>query len=135
MFADELKTARLGTRLSGREVARLTGISSAYYSQLETGARGEPPEPLKTKLFEVLIASTLQANGSKNSAPLSVEGITVDYAKMKDQVITLFHDKLKWQEETIANQKLVIEALKGQIAALEKRFADWEKWGVPITKS
>ena len=54
MFNEDLKRARLRAGLSGRKTAELAGISSAYYSQLETGARGFPPAEVRSKLEEAL---------------------------------------------------------------------------------
>lgn len=54
MFNDELKKARLRKQLSGRKTAELVGLSSPYYSQLETGKRGPPPHEVLERIDEVL---------------------------------------------------------------------------------
>lgn len=54
MFKDDLKKARLRAGLSGRETSKKAGISSAYYSQLETGARNRPPPDVLARLEGVL---------------------------------------------------------------------------------
>ncbi len=57
MFNDDLKQARTRLGISGREAAKRIGISSAYYSQLETGKREKPKGELLARMEEVLQAS------------------------------------------------------------------------------
>lgn len=50
MFSEDLKHARISLGISGREAAKRLGISSPYYSQLETGKRDMPKGPLLEKI-------------------------------------------------------------------------------------
>lgn len=54
MFADELKKARIAIGISGREAAKRLGISSPYYSQLETGKRDMPKGILLEKIEDLM---------------------------------------------------------------------------------
>lgn len=57
MFNTDLKQARTRLGISGREAAKRIGISSAYYSQLETGKREKPKGELLARMEAVLQAS------------------------------------------------------------------------------
>ena len=57
MFKDDLKQARIRLGISGREAAKRVGISSAYYSPLETGKREKPKGELLARMEGVLQAS------------------------------------------------------------------------------
>ena len=67
MFKSDLKQARTRLGISGREAAKRIGISSAYYSQLETGKREKPKGELLARMETVLQASFAE------SAPLAGE--------------------------------------------------------------
>jgi len=49
-FSWRLKIARMSSRQKARDIAEKCGISAAYYSQLETGARDNPSDELVNKL-------------------------------------------------------------------------------------
>lgn len=57
MFKEDLKQARTRLGISGREAAKRIGISSAYYSQLETGKREKPKGELLARMETVLQAA------------------------------------------------------------------------------
>lgn len=71
MFGNELKKARLAKQLSGRKTAELAGISSPYYSQIETGKRPKPPRAVVKRLEQVL--QTKFANKQAEPDPASIE--------------------------------------------------------------
>ena len=108
MFHDELKRAREGARLSGREIARRAGISSAYYSQLETGTRGEPPEPLRSKLVEVI--------GVPSASTVQAQNVNTELAELRRE--------REHYLEKIAELERERDFLRGHVASLVGKLPD-----------
>lgn len=56
-FGSYLKDLRLEKEISIRELARLSGVSNPYLSQVETGKRGIPSPPILRKIARALNTS------------------------------------------------------------------------------
>lgn len=116
MFANDLKMARVKAGLTGRETARRCEISSAYYSQLETGARARPPDHVLSKLCEVLnVNFAYFASGdSKHCAEVKEQADLYsipDRSELLSKIADL-ERQLDRANDTIAAQARTIESMQ-----------------------
>lgn len=117
MFADDLKDARVKAGITGREAARRSGISSAYYSQLETGKREKPPAHVLSRIAAALGVETAYfASDACNRQLMARENSPGEYtvndrpallAKMSD-----LERQLERANDTIAAQARTIESMQ-----------------------